>query len=232
MLLAPCVYSSGDLRCGDVLVSSGDDRRDVEAACGPPTFMEAQQAEKTVKTYQRIHERRVDKPQPGAKTRKDGQVSKGERRHDYHDLDRDYGLVSAQTVLINIEEWTYNFGPNRFIETLVFENDELVSITSGGYGFDQHPSQNPIVEKGDSKALVVMKYGQPAYTDKRQGENVSVTYREDGDYLYAEELREPANEEDWTYDLGPDRFLQKLCFKNNRLVDIRSLEKRGTRKGI
>jgi hypothetical protein len=36
---------------------------------------------------------------------------------------------------VKVEEWTYNFGPNRFIRILRFENGELVRIRDGDYGF-------------------------------------------------------------------------------------------------
>jgi hypothetical protein len=36
---------------------------------------------------------------------------------------------------VTVEEWTYNFGPNRFIRILRFENGRLVEIEMGGYGY-------------------------------------------------------------------------------------------------
>ena len=39
------------------------------------------------------------------------------------------------TERIKIEEWTYNFVPDRFIYYLRFENGVLKSITTGGYGY-------------------------------------------------------------------------------------------------
>ena len=39
------------------------------------------------------------------------------------------------TERIKIEEWTYNFGPDRFIYYLRFENGVLKSITTGDYGY-------------------------------------------------------------------------------------------------
>ncbi len=32
------------------------------------------------------------------------------------------------------EEWTYNFGPNRLMQVVVFENGKLIDVKSGGYG--------------------------------------------------------------------------------------------------
>jgi hypothetical protein len=38
---------------------------------------------------------------------------------------------------VTITEWVYNFGSNRFVKTLLFENDRLKEIKTGGYGYDQ-----------------------------------------------------------------------------------------------
>jgi len=32
------------------------------------------------------------------------------------------------------EEWTYNFGPRRLMQVVVFENGRLVDVKSAGYG--------------------------------------------------------------------------------------------------
>jgi hypothetical protein len=39
------------------------------------------------------------------------------------------------TSTITIEEWTYNFGPNRLLQTAVFQNGRLVEVQSGTYGY-------------------------------------------------------------------------------------------------
>ncbi|MCP4682629.1 MAG: DUF2845 domain-containing protein [Desulfobacterales bacterium] len=36
---------------------------------------------------------------------------------------------------VTVAEWLYNFGPNRFVKTLVFENNRMVEIKTGGYGY-------------------------------------------------------------------------------------------------
>ena len=45
-----------------------------------------------------------------------------------------HNCVSA-TLAVNIEEWIYNFGPRHFMRKLSFENGELQSIETLGYGF-------------------------------------------------------------------------------------------------
>jgi Protein of unknown function (DUF2845) len=36
---------------------------------------------------------------------------------------------------IQVEVWTYNFGPNKFMQRIRFENGVVVKIDSLGYGF-------------------------------------------------------------------------------------------------
>ncbi len=40
------------------------------------------------------------------------------------------GIDLEKVVPVNIEEWTYNFGPRRFMQWLRFENGTLVEIRS------------------------------------------------------------------------------------------------------
>jgi hypothetical protein len=35
---------------------------------------------------------------------------------------------------VRIDRWLYNFGRNRFMQLLIFENGSLVAIRSAGYG--------------------------------------------------------------------------------------------------
>ena len=48
---------------------------------------------------------------------------------------RSFGLDIEQVVPMEVEEWTYNFGPTRFMERLRFENGRLVESRPLGYGF-------------------------------------------------------------------------------------------------
>lgn len=38
------------------------------------------------------------------------------------------------TILISVEEWTYNEGPNRLVHMLIFRNGVLTSIQTAGFG--------------------------------------------------------------------------------------------------
>lgn len=38
------------------------------------------------------------------------------------------------TILISVEEWTYNEGPNRLVHILSFRNGVLTSVQTAGFG--------------------------------------------------------------------------------------------------
>ncbi len=46
-----------------------------------------------------------------------------------------FGHWYPNTETVVIEEWSYNFGPSRFIRILRFENGRLEKIETSGYGF-------------------------------------------------------------------------------------------------
>jgi len=50
---------------------------------------------------------------------------------------RNLGFEQETYVPVDIEEWTYNFGPTRFMELLQFENGRLIDSRSLGYGYDE-----------------------------------------------------------------------------------------------
>lgn len=38
------------------------------------------------------------------------------------------------TILVSVEEWTYNEGPNRLVHILTFKNGLLYSVQTAGFG--------------------------------------------------------------------------------------------------
>lgn len=45
------------------------------------------------------------------------------------------GLTTSGLEKVRVEEWTYNFGPQRFLQIYRFENGEVVEMRFGDYGF-------------------------------------------------------------------------------------------------
>ncbi len=124
---------------------------------------------------------------------------------------------------ITVEEWTYNFGPNRFIRIITLRNGKITDIRTGDYGYSNAKKPQPrefsdrIVSIGESSGEVIAKWGEPAGRNPRQEklkERLS-----DGDYRITTIIID-----EWTYNLGPDRFMRILTFKNGKLTDINTGE--------
>jgi len=44
-------------------------------------------------------------------------------------------FLRGVTVTVEVEEWTYNFGPHRFYYVVRMEDGRIVAIESGGRGY-------------------------------------------------------------------------------------------------
>ncbi len=44
------------------------------------------------------------------------------------------GGTASRKVIVTVEQWTYNFGPQRFMRIITFRNDKVVDIRTGNYG--------------------------------------------------------------------------------------------------
>jgi hypothetical protein len=49
----------------------------------------------------------------------------------------------TRSVFVNVEEWTYNLGANRFVRILTFRNGKLTDIRTDGYGYEMKPAEKP-----------------------------------------------------------------------------------------
>jgi hypothetical protein len=109
-------------RCGQ-LVDKGDRKIEVIIKCGDPYSIEYFWEEQFSTVSSAVRIRKV--PQ----FKRDGKRYK-----------RDYKFIRERIYeqnrkLINIEEWTYNFGPRRFLYFINFENGKVTKVEDGGYGF-------------------------------------------------------------------------------------------------
>ena len=95
-------------RCSGSIVDIGDTKAEVLAKCGEPSLTEEKEVEIAA-------------------------VRKSPRRRR---RERARGRAGASAT-VNVEEWTYNFGSNRFMQILTFVDLELTKIETGDYGFDE-----------------------------------------------------------------------------------------------
>jgi hypothetical protein len=116
--IAPLSLGAADaaadgMRCGQRLVSKGDTLYAVRAVCGEPDA-----ADRRVVT--RSERRRVRGPC-------------------FKDRDGKLQCERTEEVLIDvvIDEWTYDFGTQKFVRYLTFENGALSRVVTGSYGYKQ-----------------------------------------------------------------------------------------------
>lgn len=100
------------LSCNQRIVSTGDSRYQVRSTCGEPDD-----------ATQRVEYRTLRGRVAGPCTRSGGKTRCGQ--------------TEEIVVEIVVDEWTYDFGRNRFIQFVTFEQGRLVSVRSGSYGYKQ-----------------------------------------------------------------------------------------------
>jgi hypothetical protein len=61
-------------------------------------------------------------------------VSRESRTESEEVKTKDGDTSTKRVVQKTFEEWTYNFGPNRLMQVVVFENGKLIEVKSAGYG--------------------------------------------------------------------------------------------------
>jgi hypothetical protein len=98
------------LACDGRIVSTGDSRYDVKSVCGEPDDVSLRVEYRTTR----------------------GKVS-GPCARDGSGRLRCAG-TREEVVEVTIDEWIYDFGRNRFIEYLTFEQGHLLSVREGSYG--------------------------------------------------------------------------------------------------
>jgi hypothetical protein len=101
----PSAQADESLRCGTRLVSVGDVPYQVKSLCGIPDDVQQRTELRTVR-------RAVTVPCAAGFCQS----------------------MVEDTIQVNVEDWTYDFGAQRFIQYLTFANGKLVNVRSGGYG--------------------------------------------------------------------------------------------------
>ncbi|HYQ02797.1 MAG TPA: DUF2845 domain-containing protein [Polyangiaceae bacterium] len=97
------------MQCNDRLVTSGDTLYQVRSLCGEPDD-----------ARHHIEYRTVRVRRPGVCVQENGR--------------RTCESEVEQTIEVVIDEWVYDFGKNRFLEFVYFEQGQLVRVTEGSYG--------------------------------------------------------------------------------------------------
>lgn len=169
--------ASESMRCGNRLVSLGDNKAEVLIKCGTPAWKDAW----------------TDEIINGVNT------------------------PTSVRITTDRERWVYNFGHNKFLRFLSFENGRLAKITTGDYGFNNSSSAKNCddikMRIGISQYEILKQCGEPAFKDTRREEQL-ITQDQETSKMVIKRIDE------WTYNFGPNKFLRILKFENGNLVDV------------
>ncbi|MFH1288658.1 MAG: DUF2845 domain-containing protein [bacterium] len=234
LLLTTFNYTYSFLYNGRI-ISEGDRKIDVLSKCGEPSYKETRREE------QKIEKRFLIKNIQGYGKNNSKDSNNEDTSHTSYIT---VPLWEKKTDK-DVEEWIYNFGPSDFVQILSFEEDNLVKIEMGNYGYEEK-SQNTlsvpdkiIISEGDTKFDILSKYGKPTLTNSSVEEIINNTEEKkllDGT-INLENIKDSGKNEfsvyiiiryinidEWAYDFGKNRFCKILTFKNGRLTDIKNGE--------
>ena len=131
-----------------------------------------------------------------------------------------YTDIEHRNLQIN-ERWIYNPGPTQFIRIINFKGSKVFSIETGSRGFTVVPGLQrcdfDTFSMGTTSAEVAAKCGEPDMTEQRLE---SVTRP-----IAGGRQQVSVTVEEWTFNLGPTRFMRILVFHNGDLVEVRTGEK-------
>jgi hypothetical protein len=194
-LTPSCGLADSSMRCPGGIVSIGDTKLDLVAKCGEPALREEVQENRSATVQQSVP-----------------------------------GVLNARVVTAAIERWTYDFGPQQFMMSATLEMGKVVDIERGGYGYSKEQLRrasqwepaarcdSPPVHPGDLKLDVLAKCGEPDFRSAAREERVVSTLDpRTGERISSSAMVEV---ETWTYDLGPNRFVQTVHFENGAVTRI------------
>jgi len=119
------------------------------------------------------------------------------------------------------ERWIYNPGPTQFLRIISFKGSRVFSIETGSRGFSLVPGPRRCdfntLSLGISSYEVAAQCGEPDLKEQRYE---TVTQKIAGGRKQVTVLVD-----EWTFNLGPTRFIRILIFYNGNLVDISLGEK-------
>lgn len=130
-------------------------------------------------------------------------------------------------ISLTVERWTYNFGPQRFLQFVTLEAGKIVAIARGGYGYPLPRPANaePVprarcdhasLRVGASTFDVVAACGEPALKEVRVEASLEGFEGE----TQVVQGSKAVNVETWIYDFGPSAFVRFLEFVDGTLTRI------------
>lgn len=128
--------------------------------------------------------------------------------------------------IADVEQWTYNFGPNQLLRVLKLRNGKLVDIEAQGYGFnsDGRNRCDPYeITEGLSKYRLLLMCGEPL--TRREGDYVRTLKprnqrRYGGLSTSRGHYSAEVYREEWVYNFGSQYRLKVLTLEDGRIADV------------
>lgn len=206
------------MRCGTHLVREGDLRSRVLQVCGEPTDVS-----------QRIEEHSVRQLVPS--TNSPRPVSDVALQ-----TTQDPTTVVSASLTVVVESWTYNFGPDRAMQRVVFYDGVVSQIESLGRGYPPEAlgMEGRNVRPGETRDRVRAVWGDPTETSSSVIERASTTRLASANRGDAGGVRSSAPNiaygarvrvviETWTYNRGPQRHMRRVVFEDGVVVSVETL---------
>jgi hypothetical protein len=120
------------------------------------------------------------------------------------------GVGALERRSTEVERWTYDFGPSRFLMIATLCNGRITSIERGSYGYGlprgvELPAPKvsrcdpALLRPGDTKVDALGRCGPPAASSS---------------------WMDVVPVEQWIYNLGPDQFLRIVRFEEGRVAKV------------
>jgi hypothetical protein len=143
------------------------------------------------------------------------------------EVDTGSSTSTSRTVVGSLERWTYNFGPNQFIQVVTLEGGTVTGIERGGYGYDLGGAgPAPVLRRarcghlglheGDTAFDLLARCGEPATRDLKVVVLAEAIPAEAG--RLAE--RRTGTVEIWTYDFGPSVLVRRLTLADGKVRQV------------
>ncbi len=126
------------------------------------------------------------------------------------------GLAFAYPFGVEVEEWYYDFGPQRLVRMLRFRNGRLVSVETGSYSFSDYVDGRCDaydIDPGLSKFELIVRCGEPDYRE------AWTEYRSD---RVGTVLTQPVavRVDEWVYTFGSNRLIRYVTLVNGRITKV------------
>lgn len=145
---------------------------------------------------------------------------------------QDVPTVLSASVAVVVESWTFNFGPDRAMQRVVFYDGVVNQIESLGRGYVAETSDiyGRNVRLGETRDRVRATWGEPTETSSSVIERAATTRLASANRTntrqapnIAHSVRVRVVVETWTYNLGPQRHMRRVVFEDGVVVSVETL---------